>query len=1356
MTTFTGSSGPIGANFSVATQRQLVAITGLDLSNPALPTAQGYTNQNSYIPIDLRNLVGAVHVTPAIGEQWYVNRGNQSWVLDSKLPFNTDVLNNVAANPVPGQVQIGSSGPGAGPLQLAGSAINANAPLQLFSGAVSGVLPPGTITYNNTTGQVEVSDGTSSGPIAVPITPGSITMADLGTGTPSSTTWLRGDGTWSPLPPDDDTGSMIWRGNFDDTATYNPDDVVFYAGNSYIAIVPVAPGGGPPDTNAAWHVLSTGSTGGGTTTLPLTTKGDLLTMNNSATLVRLGVGSDGQILTADSSQPTGLVWQAIQSSQLPLLSDMLGTLLPAQIPLLSDLLGILSIGQIPSLPQSQIINLANDLLTLNTSIGDRALQSDLISLVNALGEASFGSVAAALPVLITRLENLTLGGLFDAAALTNIANISPIPQSQIINLVNDLLTLNTSIADKALQSDLLALANSLSLGTFSTVASAITALTPRFANLGSGGLFDASALTNIANIPAGIPQTAVDLVNIPAGIVSGVLSYTNIPALNTLSGSLNPSQIAAGALPAGVTSSISQIVNLTGYLTNLNSLGVYGAALPISQIISLGGYLTNLSPLGVLALGGLALGALPVGITIAGAAITGVVAASIISGALTGATLGVTELTGLAAGILTWLTGGGALPTGTTMGATGLTGLATGIGTWLTGGGALPAATTLAGSQLTGSVAASLVSGVLSGATLAASALTSGVIPTGVTLDGGQVTGLLGSAQIPSLPSGWTGTVAGNLISGITANEQVIADQIFGASNQSSGQPLTQIQSALQQFPFGNLAGSPGNTGTGPLQGLADSMLQGLTNVPVVGNTLAQVSNFLSGMANQLYGYTPASPPLTSVAGTTTANSQTLAQMANTRSVSHAIAPTGDATFDLALLSGATLPTLAVTQGKSVIGFIRTPTGANPNTPMTLWPMKQAVAWKSSGYTGSITGLWINIYKYNTVTGKMDLWNQSPNLVGGIANSLNYYFYNIISDQPYLPSIFAFQGIPYCQTDVWAVEMQISGTGTYQLAGLQMNHASYPGVLPPYMAAYRGSGTTVPSPPEELTPAVDFFYQTPSNVPWFSLTGSAGATTYAPQQIPFTTPGSFTYTVPKWAQFIDYAIMPAGGGGGGGVNAWGNGGRSGQWIFGTLQVGGSNGPSAGATITGTVGAGGPGGSSEAYGTDAYGGGVQWSPAPYALYATSGNAGGASSIQFASPSGTQTISAPGGLGGTANGGSYPGQGASNQTYNGGSYYGGAEQDGETLVNGSAPAYNGYGGNSPGGGGSGCYSGSGRTGTNTLTGGAYYGVNGAQPGGPGGDGAIFLVVYAPNPVPLASTPFAPVQGQINVAIPRAATR
>lgn len=58
-------------------------------------------------------------------------------------------------------------------------------------------------------------------------------------------------------------------------------------------------------TGSAWTNIDTGATS------PLTTKGDLYTYSTSDT--RLGVGTDGQILTADSTAATGLKWAAAAS-----------------------------------------------------------------------------------------------------------------------------------------------------------------------------------------------------------------------------------------------------------------------------------------------------------------------------------------------------------------------------------------------------------------------------------------------------------------------------------------------------------------------------------------------------------------------------------------------------------------------------------------------------------------------------------------------------------------------------------------------------------------------------------------------------------------------------------------------------------------------------------------------------------------------------------------------------------------------------------------------------------------------------------------------------------------------------------
>lgn len=46
-----------------------------------------------------------------------------------------------------------------------------------------------------------------------------------------------------------------------------------------------------------------------------TTKGDLLAATASATIARLGVGTNGQVLTADSSQSTGLIWATPSSGE---------------------------------------------------------------------------------------------------------------------------------------------------------------------------------------------------------------------------------------------------------------------------------------------------------------------------------------------------------------------------------------------------------------------------------------------------------------------------------------------------------------------------------------------------------------------------------------------------------------------------------------------------------------------------------------------------------------------------------------------------------------------------------------------------------------------------------------------------------------------------------------------------------------------------------------------------------------------------------------------------------------------------------------------------------------------------------
>ncbi len=59
------------------------------------------------------------------------------------------------------------------------------------------------------------------------------------------------------------------------------------------------------------EVVSGGGSGGGIDPATLTTKGDILAATAASTITRLGVGSNGKVLTADSTQSTGLAWKEI-------------------------------------------------------------------------------------------------------------------------------------------------------------------------------------------------------------------------------------------------------------------------------------------------------------------------------------------------------------------------------------------------------------------------------------------------------------------------------------------------------------------------------------------------------------------------------------------------------------------------------------------------------------------------------------------------------------------------------------------------------------------------------------------------------------------------------------------------------------------------------------------------------------------------------------------------------------------------------------------------------------------------------------------------------------------------------------
>lgn len=105
-------------------------------------------------------------------------------------------------------------------------------------------------------------------------------------------------------------------------------------------------------TGAAWSNVDTGSS-------PLTTKGDLYTF--STTNARLGVGTNGQVLTADSTAATGIKWAAVAAGGgkvLQIVSTTKSDTFTSSSTTAVDVTG-LSVTITPSLSSSKVMVFAN-------------------------------------------------------------------------------------------------------------------------------------------------------------------------------------------------------------------------------------------------------------------------------------------------------------------------------------------------------------------------------------------------------------------------------------------------------------------------------------------------------------------------------------------------------------------------------------------------------------------------------------------------------------------------------------------------------------------------------------------------------------------------------------------------------------------------------------------------------------------------------------------------------------------------------------------------------------------------------------------------------------------------------------
>lgn len=350
--------------------------------------------------VNARNHVGAVQVTPAVGEQWVVEMQGTQWMLISKLPIHTPDLDGTTTC-TPGQVQLGSSGP----MELFGSAINMHATINAQDiNAANITIPEGNQLILNGT-RFRMHDG------VLQVSTDGVTWADF-----------------QPPPPDipastDDLPEGTTNKYFTTARASAAAPVQHVAGRTGdVVLTPTDVSlGNVANLAPADLPVSTA------TSTALTGKADLV--SGLVPVVQVPDLPTTKITGLDTtltSTTGGLqsIFNAFKGGSGGSITDLLAAIANLAPSGLFNAAGLSNTANLPVLNQDRVTGLPS----LASLVTDPT--NGLQSILNAFKGGSGGLVSD----LSSRIQNLTTGGLFNAASLNNTANLPVLNQDRVSGL----------------------------------------------------------------------------------------------------------------------------------------------------------------------------------------------------------------------------------------------------------------------------------------------------------------------------------------------------------------------------------------------------------------------------------------------------------------------------------------------------------------------------------------------------------------------------------------------------------------------------------------------------------------------------------------------------------------------------------------------------------------------------------------------------------------------------------------------------------------------------------------------------------------------------------------------------------